>query len=302
MRSSRIITLTIIVLFAAALLIGCNAAQAPEVPEVAPTSEPTPEPTPEPAIEHSITLNLNYEDAEELPAFIVEDGATISDVPTFEREGFLFLHWSPTADGEDELSEDKVFVEDVVLYAQWVLYIPYGYVLLDNGRIALDLEAMETRARQLYEEHDGLSQEYIQLRHAIRAERLLRGDEKRQERLDSFLADVTVAYHEEAIAQFEYYEAIEREILLDEMWETAWEAHVDEMLGRGLLLLDLRYSSGRCPHGCGVGFMSGGGVSWRACITRPYGSSVRAMTREGWETANRTAIVDILAIHGIAFE
>jgi len=44
MRSSRIITLTIIALLAAMLLIGCNAAQAPEVPEVvAPTPEPTPE-------------------------------------------------------------------------------------------------------------------------------------------------------------------------------------------------------------------------------------------------------------------
>jgi len=140
MRSSRIITLTIIVLFAAALLMGCSATEIPEVPEVAPTPEPTPEPTPQPVIEHSITLNLNYEDAEELPAFIVEDGATISDVPTFEREGFLFLHWSPTADGEDELSEDKVFVEDMALYAQWerelseqaLALIDEGYLMVKN--------------------------------------------------------------------------------------------------------------------------------------------------------------------------
>ena len=57
MRSSRIITLTIITLFAAMLLMGCNAAETPEVPEVvAPTPEPTPEPTPQPPPEPEPTL------------------------------------------------------------------------------------------------------------------------------------------------------------------------------------------------------------------------------------------------------
>jgi len=109
-----------------------------------PVIEPAPvvevaTPEPVPVVEFSVTLDLNYEGAEELPVLTVQEGVTVVVIPGQVREGFEFLHWSLYSDGLYEaLLSHELIDRNMTLYAQWEMLIPDGYLLLDDGRLVTE--------------------------------------------------------------------------------------------------------------------------------------------------------------------
>jgi len=67
----------------------------------------------------TVTLNLNFEGAENMPPLVVEEGSTIAELPIPERSGYNFVNWARDPEGQEVVSPDTSIMEDDDFYAQW---------------------------------------------------------------------------------------------------------------------------------------------------------------------------------------
>jgi len=68
---------------------------------------------------HTITVRLNFPGAENAPPLTITEGTTIAELPTPERSGYTFTHWTSDSAGQQVLPPETPITEDSTLYAQW---------------------------------------------------------------------------------------------------------------------------------------------------------------------------------------
>jgi len=83
---------------------------------------------PEQIVEHTITLRLNFAGAEDTPPLVIAEGTTIAELPTPERPGYIFSHWTSDGAGQNRLLPETPITEDSTLYAQWAIGLEPEYL------------------------------------------------------------------------------------------------------------------------------------------------------------------------------
>ena len=70
-------------------------------------------------LQRTITQNLNFSGAQNVPPLQVPDGSRISEIQEPHRQGFNFIRWTSDPAGEYALTAEATITDDMTIYAQW---------------------------------------------------------------------------------------------------------------------------------------------------------------------------------------